>query len=146
MGAIPTDGDTAVSFNGSGSYATVGYASALNGGAFSVEAWAYPTGGAGAYRGVLASRAYPAGWVLYAGKDDAWQFQIGDDAEVPPRAAKGQLESGDDLVEDEERALGVGEVPNLLGLYYGCVTGGSPSGGGDRGGVWLCSYATRRVL
>jgi hypothetical protein len=77
-GALAGDADAAAAF-GAGAYAVVAYSAALNPRAFSVEVWAYPTGAAGTYRGVLASRDYPYGWVLYAGRDDAWQFWINDD-------------------------------------------------------------------
>jgi hypothetical protein len=75
-GALLGDPDAAAQFNGAGAYASVPYSAALNPGVFSAEAWAHPTGGSGAYRGVLGSRAYPAGWVLYAGADDTWQFWL----------------------------------------------------------------------
>ena len=45
-------------------------------GPFTVECWAYPAGGSGTYRGVVTSRAYPNGWVLYAQADNFWAFRI----------------------------------------------------------------------
>jgi hypothetical protein len=55
---------------------SVPYAASLNPASFSVEVWANPGGGAGTYRGVVASRAYPQGWVLYAGAGNAWEFWV----------------------------------------------------------------------
>ncbi|MFN8483698.1 MAG: LamG domain-containing protein [Anaerolineae bacterium] len=75
-GAIRGDSNTAVSFNGTSQFVSVPYSAALNPSPFSVEVWAYPTGGAGAYRGVISSRAYPNGWVLYAASNNDWQFWI----------------------------------------------------------------------
>src|SRR5581483_3975919 len=62
-GALSGDTDTSATFNGTSQDMAVPYAASLNGSAFSVETWVYPTGGAGTYRGVLASRTYPQGWV-----------------------------------------------------------------------------------
>jgi large repetitive protein len=75
-GAIFGDPDTAVSFNGTTQYVSVPYSATLNPTTFSVEVWAKATGGAGTYRGVIASRGYPNGWVLYAGSNNTWQFWI----------------------------------------------------------------------
>jgi len=75
-GALAGDPDTAVQLDGTSGYAEVPYSAALNGTTFSVEAWVYPTGGAGTYRGVAGSRAYPYGWVLYASGSDTWQFWV----------------------------------------------------------------------
>jgi hypothetical protein len=75
-GALAGDPDSAVSFNGTTQYVSVPYAAALNPATFSVEAWAKPTGGAGTYRGVMASRSFPNGWVLYAGSNNLWQFWV----------------------------------------------------------------------
>jgi len=75
-GALSGDPDTAVSFNGASQYVSVPYSATLNPATFSVEVWAKPIGGAGTYRGVIASRAYPNGWVLYAGSNNIWQFWI----------------------------------------------------------------------
>jgi hypothetical protein len=75
-GALVDDPDPAVSLNGSTQSVTVPYAAALNPPQFSAEVWAKPTGGAGTYRGVLASRTYPNGWVIYAGSNNTWQFWI----------------------------------------------------------------------
>jgi hypothetical protein len=77
-GALVGDPDSAVSFNGATQYVNVPYAAALNPSAFSVEVWVRPTGGAGISRGVMASRLYPKGWVLYAGSDNTWQFWVND--------------------------------------------------------------------
>jgi Concanavalin A-like lectin/glucanases superfamily len=75
-GALAGDPDTAVSFNGASQFVGVPYSAALNPTTFSVEVWAKPTGGTGTYRGVVASRSYPNGWVLYAGSNNTWQFWI----------------------------------------------------------------------
>ncbi|HEX5415421.1 MAG TPA: N,N-dimethylformamidase beta subunit family domain-containing protein, partial [Chloroflexota bacterium] len=75
-GALAGDPDTAVLFNGTSQYVSVPYNASLNPAAFSVEVWAKPAGGAGTYRGVVASRSYPTGWVLYAGADNTWQFWV----------------------------------------------------------------------
>ncbi|MGH3133820.1 MAG: LamG-like jellyroll fold domain-containing protein, partial [Gaiellaceae bacterium] len=79
-GALTGDPDTAVGFNGSSQYAEVPYAAALNPSQFSVEAWAYVTGGQGTYRSVVTSRdsaTEQRGYVLYAHADDTWQFWVG---------------------------------------------------------------------
>jgi Concanavalin A-like lectin/glucanases superfamily len=75
-GALAGEPDTAVSFNGTTQYVAVPYSAALNPTTFSVEVWARPTGGSGTYRGVMASRFYPKGWVLYAGGNNTWQFWV----------------------------------------------------------------------
>jgi hypothetical protein len=75
-GAIRGDPDAAVGFDGVTQYVSVPYAASLNPSVFSVEVWAKPTGGAGTYRGVAASRAYPYGWVFYASSNDTWQFWV----------------------------------------------------------------------
>ena len=49
----PLSGDPAVGFDGSSQYAEVPYAPELNGAQFSVEAWAYPAGGAGTNRSMV---------------------------------------------------------------------------------------------
>lgn len=79
-GAIIGDSDTAVQFDGSSSYVDVPYNVALNPSSFSVEVWVYPTGGAGTYRGIAASRVYPNGWVLYADGNDNYSFWVNDGA------------------------------------------------------------------
>jgi hypothetical protein len=76
-GALVDDPDPAVAF-GTGQYVGIPYAAGLNPAAFSVEAWARPTGGAGTYRGALASRDYPRGWILYATGGNAWEFWVND--------------------------------------------------------------------
>lgn len=75
-GALVGDSDTAIKTNGSSQYVSIPYSAALNTAQFSVEVWAYPTAGSGSYRGVMASRYYPKGWVLYAGSGNAWEFWI----------------------------------------------------------------------
>lgn len=75
-GALLSDPDPAAAFNGTSQYVRVPYAVGLNPNAFSVEAWVNLTGGAGAYRGVAASRFYPKGWVLYASSGNQWSFWV----------------------------------------------------------------------
>jgi Concanavalin A-like lectin/glucanases superfamily len=75
-GALTGDPNTAVGFNGTNQFATVLTDASLNTPTFSVELWAYPTGGDGAYRGVAASRFYPTGWSLYLGAGGGWEFWI----------------------------------------------------------------------
>jgi hypothetical protein len=75
-GALQGDPDAAMTFDGKRQYVSVPYNPALNPSTFSVEVWVEPTGGAGTYRGVMASRNYPAGWVIYATSDNLWQFWI----------------------------------------------------------------------
>jgi hypothetical protein len=78
-GAILHDVNTAVTFNGTSEFVTVPYNAALNSAAFSVEIWAFPTGGAGAFRGAIGNRSGGVlGWILYAGDDNVWQFWIND--------------------------------------------------------------------
>jgi hypothetical protein len=78
VGALAGDPGFAVSFNGVNQYLNIPFTAALNPTTFSVEAWANPTEGTGTYRGVMASRYYPYGWVMYAGSDNNWQFWIND--------------------------------------------------------------------
>ena len=65
-----------MAFDGVNDHVSIPYSPALNPTVFSVEAWAFPTGGSGTYRGVAASRAYPRGWVLYAASNDRWSFWL----------------------------------------------------------------------
>jgi PKD repeat protein len=80
-GALAGDANTAVGFNGSSQYVSVPYAAALNPSQFTVEAWAYPTGGQGTYRSVVTSRDYAPGntrgYILYAAADNTWQLWLG---------------------------------------------------------------------
>jgi hypothetical protein len=56
----------------------VPYAAALNPSVFTVEAWAYPTGGAGSFRSVFTSRDTPTrGFALYASDANTWQLWLG---------------------------------------------------------------------
>jgi hypothetical protein len=75
-GALFGDPNTAVGLNGTSQYVQMPSDATLNTPTFSVEVWAYPTGGAGTYRGVAASRFYPTGWSLYAGAGGAWEFWV----------------------------------------------------------------------
>ncbi len=80
-GALTGDANSAVGFNGSDEYVNVPYTAALNPSQFTVEAWAYPTGGQGAYRSIVTSRDYSPGnargYILYAGPDNRWQLWTG---------------------------------------------------------------------
>jgi Concanavalin A-like lectin/glucanases superfamily/Glucose / Sorbosone dehydrogenase len=80
-GALAGDANTAVGFNGSDEYVNVPYNAALNPAAFTVEAWANVTGGAGTFRSLVTSRDYAPGnargFVLYAAPDNTWQFWTG---------------------------------------------------------------------
>jgi PKD repeat protein len=59
----------------------VPYAAALNPSVFTVEAWAYVTGGQGTYRSLVTSRDYAPGnargYILYAANDNTWQLWTG---------------------------------------------------------------------
>jgi PKD repeat protein len=80
-GALNGDANTAVGFNGTTQYAEVPFSAALNPAQFTVEAWAFATGGAGTYRAVVTSRDSATGnrrgFVIYAGSDNGWQFWLG---------------------------------------------------------------------
>ena len=80
-GALTSDSNTAVGFNGTDEYVTVPYAAALNPAQVTVEAWAYPTGGQGTFRSVVTSRDYAPGnargYILYASSANTWQFWLG---------------------------------------------------------------------
>ena len=80
-GALTSDSNTAVGFNGTDEYVTVPYAAALNPAQVTVEAWAYPTGGQGTFRSVVTSRDYAPGnargYILYASAANTWQFWPG---------------------------------------------------------------------
>lgn len=80
-GTITNDPDTAVQFNGSNQYVSVPYKSALNTSQFSIETWAKWTGaGVNTFRGVVSSRSWPLGWVIYAADHpsnaNVWSFWI----------------------------------------------------------------------
>ena len=75
-GALFNDPATSVGFNGTTQYVQAPSDAALNLATFSVEVWAKPTGGAGTYHGVIASRLYPQGWVVYLAADGTWEFWI----------------------------------------------------------------------
>ena len=80
-GALTGDSNSAVSFNGVDEYVNVPYLAALNPSAFTIEAWAYPTGGQGTFRSIVTSRDYAPGaakgYVLYAAPDNTWQLWTG---------------------------------------------------------------------
>ncbi len=84
VGALTGDANSAVGFNGSDEYVNVPYTAALNPSQFTVEAWAYPTGGQGTWRSLVSSRDYAPGaargYILYAGPDNRWQLWTGSGA------------------------------------------------------------------
>jgi hypothetical protein len=75
-GALFNDSASSVGFNGTSQYVQAPSDASLNTSTFSFEVWARPSGGAGNYRGVMASRYYPQGWNLYLGASGAWEFWI----------------------------------------------------------------------
>ena len=75
-GALFNDPATSVGLNGTSQYIQAPADAALNQPRFSVELWARPTGGAGAYHGVMASRQYPQGWAVYLAPDGTWEFWV----------------------------------------------------------------------
>jgi PKD repeat protein len=80
-GALASDTNTAVGFNGTDEYVDVPYLAALNPAQMTVEAWAYPTGGQGTYRSIVTSRDYAPGnargYILYASSANTWQLWLG---------------------------------------------------------------------
>jgi PKD repeat protein len=86
QGALAGDANTCVGFNGSSQYVQVPYSSALNPTRFSVEAWAYVTGGSGTYRAIVSNRDYSTGntrgFILYAASDDTWRFWLGNGTDI----------------------------------------------------------------
>lgn len=79
-GAISYDSNTAIAYNGTSSYTVIPYNSNLNPQIFSIEAWAYRTGSSD-YGGVVGSRDYPYGWIIYAQPESVgsrWSFWIND--------------------------------------------------------------------
>jgi hypothetical protein len=103
-GALAADPDTAAGFDGLSGYASVPYAAALNPSSFSVELWARPTGGAHSYRGAMASRSYPRGWVLYASAANTWQFWVN---------------SGTGMASAGAPAVALGAWTHLVGTFDG---------------------------
>jgi Concanavalin A-like lectin/glucanases superfamily len=71
---------TSTTFNGSTGYVNVPYAAALNPAAVTVEAWVYPTGGAGTWRAVASSwknaSGIRAGYWLGINASNQWQFSV----------------------------------------------------------------------
>jgi Concanavalin A-like lectin/glucanases superfamily len=80
-GALNLNSNTAVAFNGTSQYVRVPYSSALNPGAFTVEAWAKPNGGS-QYRSVVSSLQDVGGgswrgfW-LGVNPGNTWEAEIG---------------------------------------------------------------------
>jgi hypothetical protein len=81
QGALAGDANSAVGFNGADEFVNVPYNAALNPASFTVEAWAYVTGGQGTFRSLVTSRDFAPGnargFVLYAAPDNTWQFWTG---------------------------------------------------------------------
>lgn len=73
-GALAGDTDTATTFDGVSAFVQVPHSLDLNPPQFSVECWARVTGGAGLYRAAVSSRDYQAGYIIYAGSANTWQF------------------------------------------------------------------------
>ena len=73
-GALTGDSNTAGAFNGTDEYVQVPFAAALNPASFTVEAWAFVTGGQGTFRSLVTSRQFAPGaargYILYAGADN----------------------------------------------------------------------------
>ena len=109
-GALAGDPDTAVRLNGTSQYITVPYSLNLNPHTFSVEAWVYPTGGNGSYRGVMTSRYYPQGWVVYAGSGNQWEFWLNN--------GKGMLELAGGTVTLNQWAYVVGTFDGATAKLY----------------------------
>ncbi len=80
-GALVGSTNTAARFDGSTSKIDVPFDAALNPASFSVECWAKVEGGAGNYRSPVTSResasGVTAGYIIYAGSDNIWQFWTG---------------------------------------------------------------------
>ena len=80
-GALAGDTNTPVGFNGTNEYVHVPFAAALNPASFTVEAWAYVTGGQDTYRSLVTSRDFvggvASGYILYAGANNNWQLWTG---------------------------------------------------------------------
>ena len=75
-GALFRDPATSVGFNGTTQYVQIATDASLSTSRFSVEIWARPTGGAGVYHGVIASRNYPQGWSVYVADSGDWEFWV----------------------------------------------------------------------
>ena len=84
QGALIDDPNSAVGFNGVDEYVEAPYTAALNPSQFTVEAWAFVTGGQGTYRSVVSSRdsapGNARGYVLYASSFNTWEFWTGSGA------------------------------------------------------------------
>jgi LmbE family N-acetylglucosaminyl deacetylase len=75
-GAILGDINGSVGLDGVNQYVEVPYGGALDPSVFTVEAWAFPTGGSGRFRSVVTSRDTSNGIALYAGDANTWQFWL----------------------------------------------------------------------
>lgn len=83
-GALNSDPDTAVNFDGNQAKINVPYSSALNTARFTVEAWAKVTTDSTGHRSPVASRDDPPqrGFIFYAAPNNQWQFWTGTGAQV----------------------------------------------------------------
>ena len=85
-GALVGSANTAVGFDGLTEHVQVPYAAALNGAQFTVEAWAFVTGGQGTSRSVVTSRDSATGnrrgFALYADNNNVWSFWLGTGTDV----------------------------------------------------------------
>lgn len=100
------------SFNGTTDYVEVPYTAVHNPSSnFTLEAWAYVTGGAGTYRAVITSRdaSSSRGYIIYAGSNDQWQFWTG----RSPSAGWNQL--------DSNVAVTLNQWTHIVGTFDGSV-------------------------
>lgn len=72
-GPIKNDSSRTLGLNGTSGYIEVPYRAALTPSSYTIEAWAYPTGGAGTMRAVLASHMLGRGYILYAASSNNWE-------------------------------------------------------------------------
>ncbi|MGH3132546.1 MAG: LamG-like jellyroll fold domain-containing protein, partial [Gaiellaceae bacterium] len=89
-GALVDDANTSVDFDGTSEHVAIPYSAALNPSSFTVEAWAYVTGGQGRYRAVVSNRDFAPsssrGFILYASSSDAWELWLGNGTGAWPAA------------------------------------------------------------
>lgn len=81
-GALVNDPNHAVAFTGINDYVDIPYQSSLNRPIRSIEVWAFPTGGSGTYRSIIASRDFPRGWIMYASDSNVWSFWLNNSAKM----------------------------------------------------------------
>jgi cyanobactin cluster PatC/TenC/TruC protein len=77
---LETSLKSVLNFDGRNDYVEVSYKENLNTNQFTILCWAKVMGNPGQWRSVITSRAATpqAGYILYAGQDNKWQFWIGD--------------------------------------------------------------------